>query len=278
MNEKTYKLLRRYIFPVIFCLGLLIPGIGAAQPDTSQNDNPPPPEECVDDYDDEEDEVIEEVAEEDESIVFTETFFSDSIRLQKREIDRTVIQKMKKEDAFWYADVVPEAGTPKRESARRGNYTPVTQQTWFQTLLWLVIVGGFAAAVAMYLANSNVKLFRKKNVVFSESPEELVTDDIFSINYQKEIDKAVAKKDYRLAVRLRYLRLLKNMSDRNIIAYNLGKTNFEYLADLQATSYYKNFFRVTRHYEYSWYGHFDVSETAYSRIATEFNNMEKSFY
>ena len=84
--------------------------------------------------------------------------------------------------------------------------------------------------------------------------EELATEDIFAINYQKEIDKAAQQGNYRLAVRLLFLRILKNLSQKNIIRYTQDKTNLDYLVQLHATRYYSDFFRITRNYEYSWYG------------------------
>jgi hypothetical protein len=45
---------------------------------------------------------------------------------------------------------------------------------------------------------------------------------------------------------------------------------------LQPTAYYRDFFRVTRHYEYSWYGEFNVSADAYSIIRHEFDQFEKT--
>ena len=69
---------------------------------------------------------------------------------------------------------------------------PFTDSTAFQTILWLVIIGGFAAFVIIYLANSNVGLFRKRNKPIAGDEEvEVETDNIFEINYQREIDKAV---------------------------------------------------------------------------------------
>ena len=100
------------------------------------------------------------------------------------------------------------------------------------------------------------------------------TDDIFAINYQKEIDKAVGMSNYRLAVRLMFLRLLRNLSDKKIIQYKQDSTNFDYMMQLRSTTIYPDFFRITRNYEYSWYGQFDIDKEKYSIIKKEFENFE----
>ena len=90
------------------------------------------------------------------------------------------------------------------------------QRTWVQTLLWIIIIGGFAYAIMWYLMDSQVGLFRKKNVPVKDmhGTVEEMPEDIFAINYQKEIDKAANQGNYRLAIRLMYLRLLKNLASK----------------------------------------------------------------
>jgi hypothetical protein len=182
------------------------------------------------------------------------------------------VKQLKEEDAFWYAD----AEIKKKEEKKDPAYIPIGQRAWFQTILWLLIIGGFAAFLMIYLSSSNVGLFRKKDRPIGEAEEtELITEDIFAINYQKEIERAAAQGNFRLAVRLMYLRLLKNLSERNIIRYTQDKTNFDYLLQLHPTRYYRDFFRITRHYEYSWYGQFDVSEEAYHVISRDVKQFEQ---
>ena len=200
-------------------------------------------------------------------------FTADSSILQ-RHLPDSLVTKMKQDDDFWYADAeIEEEIKPEDKGS---SYEPIGQQSWFQTLLWLVIIGGFGAAIIGYLSGSNVGLFRRKNKVFGNTgEEEMETDDIFAINYQKEIDKAEANGNYRLAIRLMFLRLLKVMAEKNIIEYKQGKTNLDYLLQLHPTGYYNNFFRITRNYEYSWYGKFEVGEVAYRMIRNDFTQFDR---
>lgn len=205
-----------------------------------------------------------------------------------RQLPDSALQDLKKDKAFWYADSLfrrqqratqatgsPKADTTWSESVPSRRYEPVAERSWFQTLLWIVIIGGFAAFMGIYLANSNVRLFGKKqtrlNTADEEEPE---MDDIFAINYQKEIDKAANSGNYRLAIRLMFLRLLKNLSEKNIIQYKHDRTNLDYLMQLSTTQYYKDFFRITRNYEYSWYGKFPVSDDVYKVIKNDFEHFD----
>lgn len=195
--------------------------------------------------------------------------FTDSLKIQK--LPDSFVKRMQNDDAFWYANETFQKKEPQKLNVGFLN------TTIFQTLLWLIIIGGFATFLIMYLYNSNAGLFRKSNsIATGEADRE--TTDIFSINYQKEIDKAVSKSDYRLAIRLMFLRLLKNLSDRNIIQYKQDNTNFDYLLQLQPTGMYADFFRITRNYEYSWYGQFEVDKDKFDVIKKDFDHFDRKLY
>ena len=191
--------------------------------------------------------------------------FPDSLRFRK--LPDSVVRQMREDDAFWYANEVF-----KRKQQKEGK--SFTSHPLFQTFLWIAIIAGFVTFLVLYLSNGNVGLFRKSRKIEEEedSPD---TNDIFAINYQREIDKAVGMSNYRLAVRLMFLRLLKNLSDNNIIQYKQDSTNFDYLLQLQPTRMYADFFKLTRNYEYSWYGQFEIDKEKFSVIKNDFDKFER---
>jgi hypothetical protein len=193
--------------------------------------------------------------------------------LRSRTLPDSIVKKMQTDDDFWYVNYLFE----KEKKKQKKENIPLTEQPLFQTILWLVIIGGFTAFVIMYLANSNVGLFRKANKTIAAGEEGYTeTDNIFEINYQREIDKAVSSGNYRLAVRLLFLRTLKNLSDKKVIQYKQDRTNFDYLLQLDSTKYYADFFRLTRNYEYSWYGQFDIEPEKFTIIKNDFENFDRN--
>lgn len=229
-------------------------------------------------------EVIEKPVDEEEDYgedeVDREYFFVNKANREEppspvlRKVPAEKLEEMSGQDAFWYANT--EFEKPKQELPRDYKpYTPLTQRDWFRTLLWLVIIGGFTAFLMIYLTGNRIGLFRRKAVTANTyDEEEQMPEDIFAINYQREIDKATSQGNYRMATRLMYLCLLKNLSDRGLIKYSQDKTNFDYLLQMHSTPYYSDFFRVTRDYEYSWYGKFDISERAFELIRKDFDHFE----
>ncbi len=239
-------------------------------------------------YDEEEydDEILT-----DENTGSASTYFlqknNDSIlasSIQLRSLPDSFYDAIRRDKAYWYADSVFRNGMDSldiaaiREQLRKMRSAQAKKSFvntgWFQFLLWAIIVAGFGFFLYLWLRDGNAGLFRKKIRRLNEDEAEPDTEDIFAIQYQREIDKAVSSGNYRLAVRLMFLRLLKNMSERNIIRYRQDSTNLDYLMQLDNHKFYNDFFRITRNYEYSWYGQFTVSEDAYKLIKKDFDALE----
>ena len=192
--------------------------------------------------------------------------------LEKRLLPDSARKKMQQDEEFWYANYAFE----KEKEQELKQKTPITEQTWFKTLMWVVILGGFAIALMLYLSDSSIGLFRKRVREFSNEKQEEETDNIFEINYRERIDKAVKAGNYRLAIRLMFLQMLKTMAGKKLIQYKQDRTNFDYLMQLRSTSHYNDFFRITRNYEYAWYGNFPVDEEAWHIIKTDFEKFDTS--
>ena len=105
-----------------------------------------------------------------------------------------------------------------------------------------------------------------KNIVVSELTEE----DIHSLDFNTIITKAKNEKNYRLATRYYYLWLLKSFSDRNIIEWDIEKTNGDYINEISNAELKSEFQFLSYVYEYSWYGEFDLSQTDFEKTETAF--------
>ena len=110
----------------------------------------------------------------------------------------------------------------------------------------------------------------KVDLAYSESLE-----NIHEINFDAEIEKAVSQHNYRLAVRLLYLKCLKQLSDNNLIHWQIDKTNSAYLVELTDADQQRTFGQLTRQFEYVWYGNFAIDKQAFSNIDRLFQNFKQ---
>jgi hypothetical protein len=197
-----------------------------------------------------------------------------SAGVEPRSVSGTALRKLKSDEEYWYINQTPPRAKPdttenKKEKKKRSGGIFVAR--WLNILLWVVLIGGFTALLIWFLSTSNIRLFRKKPKPVEELIEDQETEDIFELNFEREIQKAVDAQNYRLAVRLLYLRTLRDLSNRNLISYTHEKTNSDYLFQLAGTNYYKNFFRLTRNFDYTWYGQFELSQDSFGTIQNEFS-------
>lgn len=250
--------MRNYLLRIFFVLALLqgsLPGSAQDDEDTSAIDVAPP-------YDEDGPTGITE-----KSSPFTVP------SADKREIPDSVMSNLKARDEYWYHNYEPEQ--VKEEKVREENDIPLFKKQWFKNLVWALIIAIFIGGLLWYLASSNVRLFRRESKKI-DSDEIEITEDIFSLDYAKEISAAVQRGDFRLAVRLQYLRLLRAMADSGKINYTQEKTNSDYLLQLYGTKLYDGFFRLTRIFDYTWYGEFPLDQNRYAQISTEFENLESA--
>jgi Domain of unknown function (DUF4129) len=101
-------------------------------------------------------------------------------------------------------------------------------------------------------------------------PYETIVEDIHQIDFNQSIVEAIEQKNYRLAVRLYYLKTLKELSDSGLIHWQINKTNQSYVYELEASNLDKAFEQVTRQFEYTWYGDFPIDEQHFFQIRGEF--------
>jgi hypothetical protein len=138
-----------------------------------------------------------------------------------------------------------------------------------ETIFYVIIVGliVFLIIKLMGYRYSGFWLHKKK---IREVAGETYDEEIHRTDFDKAIREALDKEDYRAAVRFQYLKLLKEFSDKKIIAWEPDKTNREYQAEIRKEGLGKGFEKVTRVYEYVWYGDFELERQTYENTANDF--------
>ena len=81
----------------------------------------------------------------------------------------------------------------------------------------------------MFYLKSNVRGIFYGKQGESKTKFKIVEEDINKMDFEKRINDAVNNRDYRLAVRLYYLKMLKLLSDKKIIDWQINKTNSAYV-------------------------------------------------
>jgi hypothetical protein len=102
---------------------------------------------------------------------------------------------------------------------------------------------------------------------------ELSEEDIHSLDFNSLITKAKNEKNYRLTTRYYYLWLLKSFTDKNIIEWDIEKTNGDYINEISNATLKSEFQYLSYVYEYSWYGEFDLTQTDFETTEIAFQKL-----
>ncbi|HEU5146932.1 MAG TPA: DUF4129 domain-containing protein [Chryseosolibacter sp.] len=103
---------------------------------------------------------------------------------------------------------------------------------------------------------------------------EAPVEDIAELNIAQLLDQAKREGNYKLAVRLYYLDLLKKLNDKGVIVWKKDKTNRDYLGELLSASYFFNEVRrLTLSYEAVWYGDHDLTPETFQFLTIQFENI-----
>lgn len=98
----------------------------------------------------------------------------------------------------------------------------------------------------------------------------VLDENIHEMDFEKLIQEAAEKNDYRLGVRLVFLYALKILSDKNLIHWDQGKTNHDYLDELKPTAIKAGFNELNSYFEYAWYGNFSINLETFTRVRLTF--------
>ncbi len=93
---------------------------------------------------------------------------------------------------------------------------------------------------------------------------------------QALIKEALTHKDFRLAIRYKYLQILYELEQHEIIQWEEQKTNQDYENEIQDKSLKAIFKDITYLYDFVWYGNFNIDENGYAKAGAKFNDIKNS--
>jgi len=121
----------------------------------------------------------------------------------------------------------------------------------------------FILLLIFFVYKKRPELFYKEKNTWKYNVEE---ETIYGVNFNKEINDAVSKNDYQLAVRLVYLQTLKYLSDYKYIDWQTYKTPTEYLYEMQMKDAKEDFRHLTNRFLMVRYGNFEATEATYNAV------------
>lgn len=121
------------------------------------------------------------------------------------------------------------------------------------------------------LSSKGIKRTAKADLVALE-------ENLHEADVESFLTKALKRKEYKLAVRLYYLSIIKSLSISGAIEWKKDKTNGDYLRELRykKDNRYDDFYTVTRIFEYVWYNEVLFGQHEFEEIQPTFKQTLQS--
>jgi hypothetical protein len=219
--------------------------------------------------------VIEEYSETESFEEYPPEYAPDTLDIQPRGFNEDKIKELRADEDFNYAEA-PTVGESLWDRFWRwvGQFIAelfgkMATTNWGNVLLYALAL---VVLILIVMAVLKVDAFR----ILAKGDGSAVTKGVFHENihemdFDALIKEAVANRDYRNAVRLVFLQSLKLLSDKQHINWQAGKTNHDYVDEVQTPDVKKGLGQLSYYFDYAWYGGFTISEVQFSRVKTIFD-------
>lgn len=207
--------------------------------------------------------------------------FPDSSEITTRSADSETLQRLKSDPELQYKEppTIAESLWDRFVLWLRQLFSSVFESAfstdWGRVLAYVVAL---ILLVVLIMAILRVNAFK----VFSSGAGagtfryNTLDDNIHEMDFDKLIEEAMSKKDYRLGVRLVFLYALKMLSDKDHIHWDQGKTNHDYLEELKMAELKPGFSDLNYYFEYAWYGNFNINAEMFNHVQDIFKTWRSN--
>ncbi len=146
--------------------------------------------------------------------------------------------------------------------------------SWVQIITAFFIIGllGF---LIYKLAGSNLFHFNKK--IVNVIDYQLIDDckDIHEMDLDTMLETVMKNQDYRMAIRIRFLMIIKHLHQKEFISWEKDKTNGEYISAMKQRSELSDFMFLVMIFERIWYGDVVLNIGDYTILSDYFDNFQQ---
>lgn len=142
-------------------------------------------------------------------------------------------------------------------------------------LMWALFIFCIIFGVAKMLGIQLNSFLFKPSDVKPDIPYSIIDENIHELNFNELIEQALSDKNYRYAVRLQYLKSLKVLADKDLIEWKKNKTNHDYLLEVNNSPFHNEFGKLTKTFNYIWYGDKHINLSEYQSTQIQFSNFFK---
>lgn len=155
---------------------------------------------------------------------------------------------------------------------------PISFGNWngdiLRVMAYVCIIG--VIIFILYAAAKNIKPGSPRRTITEAADTSAHVENIEDLDVNSLLHKTIAEGNFRLALRLYFLGLLKELNQQGVIVWKKDKTNHDYLSELSGKDfYYDEVRKLTLAYEQVWYGEHRLTTELYQQLFAEFENLHQ---
>lgn len=152
---------------------------------------------------------------------------------------------------------------------------------WGHPIAKVIAIILFVALIG-FLVYLIIGLFLTRDVSIAgnsigEHEMNLVLDDLEENLHESDLERALRlaleSGNYKAAIRIYYLAVIKDMSVQGLISWKKEKTNYTYLKELYDTPWHQEFSNATLTFEQVWYGNISIDRKSFELMTPHFQNL-----
>lgn len=103
--------------------------------------------------------------------------------------------------------------------------------------------------------------------------EEVNPTEIPLTELQRLLQEALSKGDYRGAIRIYFIFIIRDLAEKNWIKWEKEKTNFHYLREMSGKNEFHDFNVSVSYFEIIWYGKREIDATKFEEVKPKFTRL-----
>lgn len=136
-----------------------------------------------------------------------------------------------------------------------------------------ILLGVFILLLAFLIYYLFVNRLKDGKSVTAINLEDTAPTEIPLTELERMLQEALARGDYRGAVRIYFIFIVRDLSQKNWISWEKEKTNFHYLREMSTRSEYNEFNKSVSYFEIIWYGKREIDKTTFDQIKPDFTKF-----
>jgi hypothetical protein len=158
---------------------------------------------------------------------------------------------------------------PKKTKPKGGQ--PSEGFLTFWKIVAFVLIGALIAFLIYYffMRYGGSETGATVDVNFDDVPP----SEIPKTELERRLEEALLREDYREAIRIYFIFIIKDLSNKDWISWERKKTNMSYLMEMRNKPQFSLFNETVSIYDIVWYGNYTITETNYKEVEPKFKQL-----